>query len=68
MTETMSKNTDLPRHLEINPSEIEATISRLIASNTKEIESILEAVGEEPTWNNLVAPLEELDDRISKVW
>ena len=68
MNETTTKNTDLPHHLDINPSEIESTISQLIASNTEDIESILEAVGDGPSWNNLIAPLEELDDRLSKLW
>lgn len=68
VTKLTAENNDLPRHLNIKPSEVETRITRLIAENKEQIELILDTVGEEPTWNNLVAPLEELEDRIAKFW
>lgn len=60
------ETTDLPRFAAIRPEHVSPAIDRILADNRKAIEEIL-AQGPDD-WEHLVAPLEELDDRLSQAW
>ncbi len=58
---------DLPPFNAIRPEHVEAAIDSVLAENRAEVEQLLKAEGGY-RWNNLVAPLEALDDRLSRLW
>lgn len=58
---------DLPPFHAINPEHIEPAIDTVLAENRAGVERLLEAGGGN-SWANLVAPLEALDDRLSRIW
>jgi oligopeptidase A len=57
----------LPRFSEIRPEHVQPAIERLLAEGRAQVEQLL-AAHEHYTWDNLVAPLEAMDDRISRAW
>ena len=65
---TFAEIEGLPKYSAIEPDQIQQTISALIEENRREIQIILDNVGATPTWENLIQPLEELDDRLTKAW
>ncbi|MCP5158823.1 MAG: oligopeptidase A [Gammaproteobacteria bacterium] len=58
---------DLPSYTAIQPEHIEPAIDAQLAANRADLERLL-AANAEPTWANLIQPLEELDDRLNKTW
>ena len=68
VTETFTEIDGLPNFSGIDVDEIEETIKQLLASNREEIEGIVDRSGDDPTWEIFVAPLEEIDDRLTKAW
>ena len=68
VTETFTEIDGLPNFSGIDVDEIEETIKQLLASNREEIEGIVDRAGDDPTWDAFVAPLEEIDDRLTKAW
>lgn len=58
---------DLPPFASIKPEHVKPAIEQAIAECRKVIEQVLEG-NTEPTWANLVAPIEEVDDRLSRIW
>lgn len=59
--------TGLPPFAAIRPEHVEPAIDALLAQNRAELAQLL-AQPEAFTWDNLVAPLEELQDRLNRVW
>ena len=59
--------TDLPPFSAIRPEHAEPALRQVIDDNRRQIEAIL-ARGGPYTWDNLVRPLEEMEDRLGKVW
>ncbi len=59
--------TDLPPFASIKPEHVKPAIEQAIAECRKVTEQVLEG-NTEPTWANLVAPIEEVDDRLSRIW
>ncbi|MGR9107564.1 MAG: oligopeptidase A [Gammaproteobacteria bacterium] len=57
----------LPPFSAIKPEHVEPAITGLIEDNLKAIQELL-ATAKEYTWDNLIAPLEDLDDRLSRAW
>ena len=57
----------LPAFSKIKPEHVEPAIDALLAENRAHIERLLEQV-EAPTWETLVEPIEEWEDRLSRVW
>lgn len=57
---------DLPRFSAIRPEHVSPAIDRILTDNREAIERIL-ADGPD-SWENLVEPLEELEDRLSQAW
>ena len=58
---------DLPSYAAIRPEHIEPAIDRVLSENRTEIERLL-AARTSYTWNHLIQPLEELEDRFNKAW
>ncbi len=56
---------ELPDFPALQPRWVEPAITQILDDNRKAIDALLEAVAE-PTWQNLVLPLEELEDRLEK--
>ncbi|MAY42687.1 MULTISPECIES: oligopeptidase A [unclassified Neptuniibacter] len=61
----------LPAFSLIKPDHIEEAIDQLLADNRAEVANILEQLSsskEQPSWESLVAPMEEMNDRLAKAW
>lgn len=67
MTNPLLELDSLPAFSQIKPEHIEPALDVILADNRKQV---AELVSQKipPTWENLMAPLEELDDRLSKMW
>ena len=61
----------LPAFDRIRPSHAEAALDAVLAENRAELDALLTAAGGadwEPRWDTLIEPLEEMTDRVSRVW
>jgi oligopeptidase A len=67
MTNPLLNLTDLPPFSAIKPEHVEPAIDQILADNRARIAQLLAAT-EQYTWDNLVAPMEELEDRLSRAW
>lgn len=67
MTNPLLTTADLPRYAAIRPEHIEPAIDRVLTDNRVELERLL-AAHHTYTWDNLIQPLEELEDRLNKAW
>ncbi|MEC9252793.1 MAG: M3 family metallopeptidase [Pseudomonadota bacterium] len=68
VTETFAEIDGLPDFSRINPDGIEKAIHELLATNREEVAGIVARARANPAWDSLVAPLEEIDDRLTKAW
>ena len=68
VTETFAEIDGLPDFSRINPDGIEKAIHELLATNREEVAGIVARASTNPAWDSLVAPLEEIDDRLTKAW
>ncbi len=59
--------TGLPPFSRITAAHVEPAIDTLLAENRKTVEALLSAT-DDYTWDNLIQPLEEMDDRLSRAW
>ena len=57
----------LPPFAQIKPEHIEPAIDQLLAENRKRVEDLL-AASTDYSWDNLVQPLEEMEERLGRVW
>lgn len=57
----------LPPFAQIKPEHVEPAIDSLLAENRHAVEQLLSGT-KEYTWDNLVQPLEDMDDRLSRAW
>ncbi len=57
----------LPAFSQIKPAHIEPAIDELLQINRKEIATLLTNEGNF-SWKNLVEPIEQLEDRLSRTW
>lgn len=67
MSNPLLEMTGLPPFQKIKPEHIEPAIDQLIASNRHLVERLLNET-EHYTWDNLIQPLEEEDDRLGRAW
>jgi oligopeptidase A len=61
----------LPAFERIRPHHAEAALDAVLAENRAELDALLTAAGRadwEPRWETLIEPLEEMTDRVSRVW
>lgn len=59
--------TDLPPFSEIKPEHIKPAVESAITDCRAKIEQVLQD-NSNPNWDNLVAPIEEVDDKLSRLW
>ncbi len=67
MTNPLFALSGLPPFSRIKPEHMEPAIDRILAENRAQTEALLARDGGF-TWDDLVQPLEELDDRLSRTW
>lgn len=58
---------NLPRFTLIKPEHVEPAIDRVLADNRAQVQQLLDGNGEY-TWENLIQPLEDMDERLARVW
>jgi len=61
------KNTELPAFSKIKPEHVKPAVEQAIIDCKKTIETVL-AIKDAFTWENLVTPIDEVDDILSKLW
>ena len=59
--------TDLPPFSQIQPEHIKPAVEQVISECRAKIEEVLEG-NTNPTWESVVAPIEQADDRLNRVW
>ncbi|MCF6324703.1 MAG: oligopeptidase A [Gammaproteobacteria bacterium] len=57
----------LPRFSLIKPEHVEPAINQVLADCRTQVETLL-ATNTAYTWDNLIQPLEDIDERLSRVW
>ncbi|MGY3571074.1 oligopeptidase A [Vibrio paucivorans] len=67
MSNPLLSFTDLPPFSEIKPEHVKPAVEKAIADCRAKIEQVLEG-NTQPSWDNLIAPIEEVDDRLSRIW
>lgn len=66
-TNPLLSMTGLPPFQKIKPEYIEPAIDELIKTNRELVQHLL-GDSEHYTWDNLIQPLEEADDRLGRAW
>jgi len=67
MTNPLLNIEDLPPFSAIKPEHVEPAIDQILAENRQAIAKLL--TGNDPkTWENLIAPMEDLEDRLARAW
>ncbi|MEF1173925.1 oligopeptidase A [Vibrio sinaloensis] len=59
--------TDLPPFSQIKPEHVKPAVEQAIEACRAKIDSVLEN-NTAPSWENVVAPIEEVDDHLSRIW
>lgn len=59
--------TDLPPFSQIKPEHIKPAVEQAIADCRAKVEAVLKE-STHPTWESIIAPMEETDDRLSRIW
>ena len=67
MTNPLLEQTGLPLFSKIKPEHVEPAIDHLLAENRRRIEELLDNA-EQPSWENLVEPIEEWEDHLERIW
>ena len=67
MTNPLLQNTQLPQFSKIKPEHIKPAVVEAIANCKTAISDVL-ASNTQFTWENLVAPIDEVDDVLGKLW
>ncbi len=67
MTNPLLHLTDLPPFSAIKPEHVEPAIDQILADNRAAIKTLL-ADNPAPSWNTLMLPLENLEDRLARAW
>ncbi len=67
MSNPLLNQNGLPRFSEIRPGHVRPAIEQLLGEGRAQVEQLL-ANQDHWTWDNLIAPMEEMDDRISRAW
>jgi len=67
MSNVLLENHELPQFSAIDSAQIEPAVDQLLAENRQQIAALV-AQGDAADWDQLVAPLDELNDRLAKAW
>ena len=58
----------LPPLSQVKPEHVKSAVETAIERCKKQIIELSEKYKNEPTWDNVISPIEENEDRLSKVW
>ncbi len=67
MSNPLLSFTDLPPFSSIKPEHVKPAVEQAIEDCRTKIEQVLKG-NAKPTWENVIAPIEEVDDRLSRIW
>ena len=67
MSNPLLSMSGLPPFQQIKPEHVEPAIDTLLAENRQRVEQLLSGT-REYSWDNLIQPLEDMDDRLGRVW
>ena len=67
MVNPLLNMTGLPPFSKIKPEHVEPAIDSILSESRAQIETLLKS-HKHYTWENLIQPLEEIDDRINRIW
>ncbi len=67
MTNPLLANSELPLFSKIKPEHIEPAIDQLLQEARSVVAARLEAT-QDYTWENLIEPVEDVEDRLNKAW
>lgn len=67
MTNPLLDQQELPRFSEVRPEHIEPALDAILAQNRAELEQLIEA-SDAPDFASAIVPLEEMHDRLHRVW
>ncbi len=67
MTNPLLTMDSLPPFSQIQPDQVQPAVTQAIADCKQKIKDVL-AHTEPHTWDSLIAPLEEVNDRLSRIW
>jgi oligopeptidase A len=67
MSNPLLDTSSLPRFAELLPEQVVPALSELIAAHRQKLEALLDNTPE-PDFDSLVAPLEEMEHELSRVW
>jgi len=67
MSNPLLDTSSLPRFDEIKPNHVVPAIAQLIASNHEQLNTLL-AANPDPDFESLVAPIERMEHKLSRVW
>ncbi|MDN3608733.1 oligopeptidase A [Vibrio ostreicida] len=67
MSNPLLSFTDLPLFSQIKPEHVKPAIEQAITDCRARIEQVLKD-NDQPSWEAIVAPIEEADDRLSRIW
>jgi len=67
MTNPLLTMDSLPPFSQIQPDQVQAAVMQAIADCKQKIEDVL-AQRDLHTWDSLIAPLEEVNDRLARIW
>lgn len=67
MSNTLLTRSPLPQFSQIKLDQVEQTLDLILKENREQIQKLL-ATNEPRSWDNLMHPLEEIDDRLSQMW
>jgi len=63
----MSEKSGLPPFQHIKPEHVEPALEAIIQSNREQIKILLEK-NDHYSWDNLIQPIEDMDDRLGRMW
>jgi len=67
MNNPLLEQTSLPQFLKIKPEHVKPAVEQAIKDCKETIEQVLNTT-DHFTWSSLIEPIEEVDDRLSKLW
>ena len=67
MPNPLLDTSSLPRFAELSPEQVVPAVTELIAEHRQKLDALLD-VNSQPDFASLVAPFEEMEHELSRVW
>lgn len=58
----------LPMFSQVKPEHVYPAVKTAVEQSMKVVKTVVAAHAADPTWDNVIAPIEEADDKLSKIW